>query len=152
MGKGDDPNLTAAACEGTATMSPLADSEHLPVEERIQLLLDACLARHRSRYGPPIGRGRHRVVFADGDDWVIKVPCTEDGMLDNVREARHDDPGIPLASCELLDDHPDGVPLLRMRRIREVVLPHSQQPEWVGFVDCGQVGYLPDGTLVAFDL
>lgn len=149
MGKGDDPNVCAG---GAVTMNPLDGLDHLSVEERVQLLLDACAARYRRRYGPPIGRGRNRAVFADGDDWVIKVPVNEDGMLDNARESAHADPGIPLAPCELIDDHPDGVPVLRMRRVREVFIPHAEQPFWMGFVDCGQVGYLPDGTLVAYDL
>lgn len=100
-----------------------------------------------------LGVGRHRAVFAlPGERYVLKVPIVEMGYFDNSRENRlcRRDGWLlrkQMARCRLL---PSG--LLVMERVTE---PHEHErrdfPDWVGGVDCGQVGYTQDGRLVAYD-
>lgn len=101
----------------------------------------------------PSIRGRTRRVYMD-TEWVYKVARNVEGAISNVREAKHyqfnkshpDKMFIPLAECYLLDDG-----ALKMRRVEECDLPWDELPDWVGYVDCAQVGYV-EGELVAFNL
>jgi len=104
----------------------------------------------RELYGEPIGIGRHRTVFRDGN-WVYKVPHDEEGwgMASNDREAQgalwSDEPER-FANCELVVVQ--DFQLLKM----EYVTPASHlRGGWTDFIDCGQVGYTKDGRLVAYD-
>lgn len=86
---------------------------------------------------------------------VVKIPASEEGFLGNSMEyATHTDPeGIPVAPCRFVDIN-DEVTVLVMDRVTPVqgAFNDKSMPWWVGFVDCGQVGYLPNGELVAYDL
>lgn len=88
-------------------------------------------------------------------EFVVKVPTTEEGLLGNSMEfATYSDPeGIPVAPCRWLKVN-DDVTALVMDRVTPVrnAFSDKSMPWWVGMVDCGQVGHLPDGTLVAYDL
>jgi hypothetical protein len=83
--------------------------------------------------------------------------------LDAVRGAKRYE-SVPIAECYLLSD---GV--LMMERVRPVYNLNAQEgadqltraeldklgyrpPDWVGMVDCEQVGYTTKGELVAYDL
>lgn len=121
--------------------------------------LDACevdgveemLVRYAAQYGAPMV-GSTRAVFDTGDGWVIKIPLNWDGICANSREADWTNVHIPLAPCHIAWKG-DDQPVLRMQRV--MVIPDAEQrvlPSWVAEVDCAQVGYLPDGRLVAFDL
>ena len=99
--------------------------------------------------------GTNRIVFC-AEENVIKVPYSQEGVLANGREAGWKNAGIPLAEAELFQlDPDDGVWLLRMERIDPLTgtaRNEADLPDWVGFVDCGQVGYNRAGELVAYDL
>lgn len=94
--------------------------------------------------------GRNRAVFDRGDGFVIKIAVSEDGLSDNLLEARHTAPVIPLARChfEMMGD----CEVLIMERVTVWLGGRSALPDWVDWVDCAQVGHTVDGRLVAFDL
>lgn len=108
-----------------------------------------------------IGWGRTRVVFDRGDGYVVKVPFNGEGYMANGGEyktytynvANPDNPGIPVAACNFEDFNSmdKEIPVLIMEK---VTYAHGEEnlPDWVGWVDCGQVGYTKNGELVAYDL
>lgn len=94
--------------------------------------------------------GRTRTVYLDAD-WVYKVPRNSEGYLANYLEARHyakqtTATYIPIAECYLIEND-----VLKMRRAQACFDDYDSLPDWVGAVDCAQVGYV-DGRLVAYDL
>ena len=96
--------------------------------------------------------GSTRACFTVGEKWVLKVPLTWQGESANFLEADHVNPDIPLAQCRLHESS-HGPVLLWMRRVKPVTYsPQRRLPAWTNFVDCAQVGYMPDGRLVAYDL
>ena len=114
-----------------------------------------------------IGCGCYRAVFELGDHDVLKVPLTPRGVEANEREAEVFKLGgfplendevieVKLAPCRLMDIN--GIEVLVMTRVRPVNEIRTQAgvqdvlPDWVALIDDEQVGYLPDGTLVAYDL
>lgn len=98
-------------------------------------------------------RGRTRLVLMY-PDVVVKIPLNDEGEISNRLEYRtYSDPeGIPVAPVKLVDVGTIQVAIM------EHVIPHPKafsdpsMPWWVSYVDCGQVGHLPDGRLVAYDL
>jgi hypothetical protein len=60
---------------------------------------------------------------------------------------------IPVAPCRF-EDINEELSVLVMDRVTPVIGAFSDKsmPWWVSFVDCGQVGHLPNGELVAYDL
>jgi hypothetical protein len=89
--------------------------------------------------------GRHRSVF-EHRDWVIKVPLSDWGVLDNTREAlAYKKDKEHLARCRMLSD------LLVMEKVVPYTGAKNKLPKWVDYIDCGQVGYNREGKLVAFD-
>lgn len=88
-------------------------------------------------------------------DKVVKIPTSDEGLLGNSMEyATFNDPeGIPVAPCrfEVVNDE---LHVLIMDRVEPIsgAFNDESMPWWVGFVDCGQVGHLPNGELVAYDL
>lgn len=114
----------------TATLRPAFDYSRLPSE-----------------------RGRTRIVHIDAE-WVYKVPTSDEGAIANWREARlwehnasrPDDVYVRIAECYMLADG-----ALMMRRVEPCFDSYDEMPDWVGAVDCAQVGYV-DGELVAYDL
>lgn len=116
------------------------------------MTLDRVAAYHvlYAVFGPALGYGRHRIVFAD-DNWVYKLPHHEDGEEANAeeerlsREKRRD---FPVAYCTFVEIL--GVEVLKMERVKRLT-KEKEYPSWVWNVDCEQVGYNSAGQLVAFD-
>lgn len=112
---------------------------------------------YTKKYGKP-WVGRTRAVFDRGDGYVIKVPINGEGYFSNSREVngyQMEDPYIPVAECWHQDDYsitPKGVPTLIMEKVEHCKLDYRDMPDWVGSVDCAQVGYNKKGELVAYDL
>ena len=90
-------------------------------------------------------------------DVVVKIPTTDEGWLGNSMEfstfQRGGDDEIPVAPCRF-EDINEELTVLVMERVTPVIGAFSDKsmPWWVSFVDCGQVGHLPNGELVAYDL
>jgi hypothetical protein len=101
-----------------------------------------------------IGEGRNRKVYRH-KNYVIKIPINEYGDLDNLRESleykrnreKNGKSWDILGRCKLLKNG-----YLLMEYIELVDNPYSKDmPEWVSFIDCGQVGYDKRGRLKAYD-
>lgn len=115
--------------------------------------------RFRRRYGKPIGRGRWRVTFRDGDT-VLKVPVSEGGCFANLAEiGTWDNRHEPRARTWQDEDWTErtGVPISRAEYVedwfewRKRTGSTDRLPAWTDFVDCHQVGYTSTGRLVAYD-
>lgn len=109
-------------------------------------------------YGTP-EVGRTRAVFDRGDGYMIKVPLNGEGFMANRSESLTSEAGddfIPIAKCWQEDDKsiPDGeINVLIMEKVTPITtIDYKALPNWVGFVDCAQVGHTKDGKLVAYDL
>ncbi|SIL99080.1 Uncharacterised protein [Mycobacteroides abscessus subsp. abscessus] len=123
------------------------------------------LVAYRTMHGAPLV-GSTRAVFPTGSGHVIKVPYSIEGEEANRIESRHaavsDIPLTPtetLVEMDLPDDvvaADDGRPLLivRAQEVQPVPVNYSGRlPDWVkNLPDGEQVGWLADGSLVAFDL
>lgn len=91
-------------------------------------------------------------MFAESAESVIKVPFGEWGEYCNDNEALESAACTDgtLARCVAFKHSTTGVCLLRMERV--VRFPQKEKlPDWVGWIDSGQVGYVRDGRLVAYD-
>lgn len=110
------------------------------------------LSKYFGLYGNPIGVGRNRCVFRDGDN-VVKVPLNEYGVTDNEHEACYGESYLKgylkYARCHRVDE-PSGLPIVIMEYVKPASYKKSM-PDWVSYVDCQQVGYNKDGELVAYD-
>lgn len=103
-----------------------------------------------------LNASRTRAVFDRGDGYVVKVPLTEEGFLANSREAHWTSTEVPVAPCHL-EVASTGVYVLVMEEVVRFPLYDDDGliddlPDWTGYVDCQQVGWLVDGRLVAYDL
>lgn len=122
--------------------------------EKYEMLHSELAAKHK------VMEGRTRNVYVLDDDRVVKVPTDEDGLNAIYVEAswseRYGKDGyIPIAEAKIETwKSADGTELdvLVMERVEEVYLSYKEMPDWVGSVDCAQVGYDRAGRLVAFDL
>jgi hypothetical protein len=107
--------------------------------------------------GEYLGSGRNRRVFKH-NNFVVKIPRNEDGYSDNMMEyyrysknknLRKNKSGIQFARCRLMQQN--------CWLVMEYVIPLSYKEslerniEWVGYIDCGQVGLAKDGHVVAYD-
>jgi len=143
----DDVEFTLILNEATDAMA----SEEWP-EEYAQDTKRLLLALYK-RHGLP-SVGRTRAVFKTGNGEVLKIAFTSEGELANgneVHAAQQADPFIPIARTRW--GHEAGVDFTVMEEVEVVPrLDYKTQPEWVGYVDSGQVGYTKEGKLVAYDL
>ncbi len=105
------------------------------------------------RYGfKPLDKGDFRNVFVRRDV-VIKVPYVQDGIVDNLMEAKAwkkygnkpTDLGLHLAPCRLLDNY-----ALMMVRVEAYEFGGQRPPSWAKVIDNCQCG-LYKGKVVAFD-
>lgn len=112
------------------------------------------------QYGQPL-LGRTRAVFDRGDGYMVKVAMNGEGLMANRSEIlTHEEPDsyIPVAPCRMETDYsvvPEGMEVLVMEKVDikgASHLSYKEMPDWVGSVDCGQVGYDSKGRLVAYDL
>lgn len=124
------------------------------------------LVAYRKIYGEPL-IGSTRAVFLTGSGHVIKVPYSIEGEEANRVESQHAAAAsdIPFTPTEALVevDLPDGVVaaddgrtllIVRALEVQPVPVNYSGRlPDWVkNLPDGEQVGWLADGSLVAFDL
>lgn len=103
--------------------------------------------------------GRTRAVFDRGDGYMVKVPLNGEGFMANRSESltsASDDTFIPVAKCWMEEDTsiPGGsIDILVMEKVTPIEeIDYKKLPDWVGFVDCAQVGHDSKGKLVAYDL
>ena len=127
--------------------SVLEEDEYLA--EHVLPILD----EFKALYGEP-ECGRTRAVFDMGNGYVAKVPLDYDGMSASRNELSSfttEDAFIPVAECYFSDKFEE--PILIMEKVNtKHGIKYSELPDWVGYVDCGQVGYDRKGNLVAYDL
>jgi hypothetical protein len=104
--------------------------------------------------------GRNRVVFIMPHGYVIKLPRTLDGFGDNDWEGSvSNGPGQSLEAIQYPKTklhYWKEIPILFMEYVewatnKDIEARLGKEPNWVGFVDCGQVGFTSTGRLVAFD-
>lgn len=112
----------------------------------------------RGLYGDPIGAGRHRTVWVDGDGvWVYKVPCLHspiEGIDANIDEISRVAFGKEEYTPERVEVRMEDIPVVKMEYVscwRNYHSNASEMPRWVDWIDCRQVGYTKDGRLVAYD-
>lgn len=104
--------------------------------------------------------GRTRCTFMFGR-YVVKLPITHAGVGDNDWEGsvsngpdQNEEEHVQYARTRM--HYEDSIPVLFMEyvewaRTAEIVARLGHEPDWVGCVDCGQVGFNRAGKLVAFD-
>jgi hypothetical protein len=130
----------------------------------MQQELDDVLNIFVSRYGGKalsIEQGRNRRVYVM-KAYVVKVPVNQDGIADNHWEGSvsnssqypQSDWQVQFARTRLVFQN--GIPIVYMERVEEATSGaiHNRLgrvPNWIGCVDCGQVGFTKRGALVAYD-
>lgn len=122
------------------------------------------LTRLHERYASraeAVHEGRNRRVYVMRNH-VVKVPMNNDGVADNDWEGSvsncdqypQSDYQVQYARTRLIVV--DDVPVVLMERVDDVTVAQivdrlGREPQWVGCVDCGQVGFNRRGRLVAYD-
>jgi len=106
--------------------------------------------------------GLRRCVFVF-KNYVIKVPINYNGVRDNDWEGSISDlgpdindisyPKTKLAYPKVKNSY---IPIVFMEYVKwattkEIKEKLGYYPDWIGYVDCGQVGFTKSGRLVAFD-
>lgn len=126
----------------------------LVLDERYSAFIHEMVKRYSKRC-KKIEAGRNRLTFIFKNH-VIKVPLNNSGISDNDWEgsisSSNDPDDIQFARTRLI--YHKGIPIIfmeRVRMIRNLQSFYEVLPYWVGFVDCGQVGFNKVGRLVAFD-
>lgn len=118
----------------------------------IYTAIDKILGRLQAKYGEPIGSGLSRIVFDTGK-YVIKVPRDESCFNANYNEefrGRRKLKNEIYTVCRIW--HIDKVPILWMEKVEILEkIDYDNLPDWIAFIDCGQVGYNKYGELVAYD-
>lgn len=104
--------------------------------------------------GYPWQAGNTRVVFHRPRS-VVKIPITDGGLAANAKErhsfTRRGRAGyLPTAACRLITDPNIGMPILVMERLNTDTIHNA--PDWVSWIDSGQVGLNRRGEIVAYDL
>lgn len=108
--------------------------------QKAQALVDKLTAK----YGEP-DCGRNRAVFIS-KFCVIKVPINDNGVIDNDWEASVK--SDTTANGRWLEI--DGLVCCMQQKLNTEIT-HRDLPDWVGSVDCQQVGYDRKGNLRAYD-
>ncbi len=141
-------------------LPPLEVKHHVETYFRDGWILWALYERYMSRcVDYLIGRNRITFMFPT---YVVKLPwCGEgfgdndwEGSVSNIPDAPANDWQVQYARTRM---HYEGeVPVVFMERVQPLTLAQivelfGREPEWVGCVDCGQVGINRAGKLVAFD-
>lgn len=105
--------------------------------------------------------GRNRAVFFF-DKFVVKLPMNWGGVGDNDWEGSiSNGPDAESCSWQVLFArtrlaYVNQYPIVFMERVEHAKYNDLRQlygkvPDWVGCVDCGQVGFTRSGKLVAYD-
>lgn len=115
--------------------------------------------RYRDR-ATEILEGRNRRVYVMGS-YVIKVPRNLDGIADNDWEGSVRNGAVIGEYNTIYPKHKrlaywKSIPIVFMELVvpatsKQIVKRLGKVPPWVGFVDCGQVGFTKHGLLVAYD-
>lgn len=102
--------------------------------------------------------GRNREVFVM-HSYVVKIPRNYDGIADNHWEGSvsnsveypQSDWQVQYARTRIAVVH--DIPVVFMERLEEgsIVERLGREPNWVGCVDGGQVGFNKQGRLLAYD-
>lgn len=122
-------------------------------ENELEKILMKAIAEAKKAFGKSLGAGRSRIAFRWGDT-VVKIPINDQGFWANFHESTTwEENKDCLARCGY---HKElslslGVPVLVMEYLRITKESYEDLPDWVGFIDCGQVGYTKDGILKAYD-
>jgi hypothetical protein len=101
--------------------------------------------------------GRNRLVLFSKFA-VIKVPLNDDGLCDNdwegsivggkaYKQSNINEICYPNTKYLVLD----GLICVMMEKVIVSNEGYDELPDWVKFIDCGQVGYDRSGRLVAYD-
>lgn len=114
--------------------------------------------RLKKKY-PKYEEGRNRLVFFS-KFVVIKIPLNEDGITDNEYESSVMG-GKAFTKIWVKPEYNtypntkflelDGLWCVMMKKVKPTYESYDELPNWVGFIDCGQVGYDRSGKLVAYD-
>ena len=110
---------------------------------------DAIITRLILKYGPPFDFGRNRLVFAN-DHIVFKFPRNHAGMADNDWEGSCSAPYLARGKWLEIDGF-ICVMQERVQRLYADAICPKKLPDWVGSIDCCQVGYDRQGKLRAYD-
>lgn len=115
---------------------------------------DALMARLRSKYGEPVGEGRHRITFAS-KRVVIKMPKNIGALFANQSEYRSFKQSggncggdARLARCRMVWMF--NVPVIIMEKL-DLNIDYRDKPNWAWNFDCGQIGKDRKGNLKAYD-
>ena len=144
----DEAGRAAHIRDVTAALADLFE-DTVPFRDRYLAIAEELAAEYEW------SAGNDRIVFLAGES-VVKLPLRADGMTANGGEAMLSEKTgktgyIPVADCAII--HIDGLPVLLMEAVQPVVgMSFANLPDWVGSVDCAQVGYDKAGQLVAYDL
>ena len=106
--------------------------------------------------------GRTRNVFVMPNGYVVKIPKNLDGFADNDWEGSVSNSEESLGSDDFVQyartrlAYLDECPIVFMEEVvhaseKEIEKRLGFVPDWVGSVDCGQVGFNRAGLLVAYD-
>ena len=113
-----------------------------------QKQLKEILSHFENRF-PSIGRGRNRIAFSIGKNYIAKIPLNEEGFYDNYFERcsfkNRRNPQYPYARCRMCGDF-----VLIMEKL-DLKVNKKDLPDWVKWVDCAQVGYDSRGILKIYD-
>lgn len=146
-----EPHPDVVFSEILHTAQQNMESESYP--EEYALNTKETLVKLYRKYGLP-QVGRTRAVYKTGKGTVIKVSINSEGDFSSSREVRtslEPDPYTPVAHCEW--QTMNNIDILVMEEVTPVTgKGYSELPDWVGSVDCAQVGYTKSGKLVAYDL
>lgn len=125
--------------------------------------LGAVAAALDQRYRPrarKVLQGRNRTVYVMGT-YVVKVPRNLDGIADNDWEGSVRNGAVIGEYSTIYPKHKrlaywKSIPVVFMERVvhassKQIVKRLGKVPPWVDQIDCGQVGFNRNGTLVAYD-
>lgn len=102
----------------------------------------------QAKFGDPLGAGRHRQTYRDGD-FVVKIPLSNSGIYANNEEVHHTDVLYAWSSLDELSWDLFPMLVLRMEFVHHTGA--AVVPNWTWSVDCGQLGWTMDGRLRAYD-
>jgi len=120
------------------------DGDDLAVKNDIERILTQLQLKY-----PIVGIGRNRVVFRD-KDWIFKVPCNTNGILDNENESSvfsfyRKNHLIKYARCKMCG------PYVLVMEYVDIDISLDEMPDWSMSIDCQQVGRDRQGHIVAYD-
>jgi len=154
-----NPEQTDTTQAGTTAVPSAAVAHRYDYEYAMDMLTDGEFSEDTElipvfeslveQYGDP-WCGRTRATFDRGDGFVIKFSLDGEGAIATSNESKWADDFIPLADCRM--EFIDDIPVLVMEKVEIVTASYQDMPDWVGYVDCGQVGRNSKGELVAYDL